>query len=143
MPTTVIHCEADCLCEYIYIGRPSKWGNPFVIGKDGTRKEVIDKYREWISTQKGLLNDLKELKGHNLGCWCSPRLCHGHVLAELAETIDFRKGKALWRCRDYDYEIEIIGVMGIGKDGTVYLESSGGTGIPQNEIVAWVGEANV
>lgn len=123
----------------VYIGRGhgTKWGNPFVLGKDGTRKEVIDKYREWISTQKDLLNDLKELKGEKLGCWCSPKLCHGHVLAELADKIEFRTGKALWRCKDYDYEVEITGVMGIGKDGRIYLASSSGTGIPQDEIISW------
>jgi len=32
----------------IYIGRPSKWDNPFVIGRDGSRKEVIAKYRAWV-----------------------------------------------------------------------------------------------
>jgi hypothetical protein len=39
----------------VYIGRGSKWGNPFVIGKDGDRDEVIAKYREWIKTQPQLL----------------------------------------------------------------------------------------
>ena len=43
----VVHCKKE---PYdIYIGRPSKWGNPFSIGKDGTREEVIEKYREWIN----------------------------------------------------------------------------------------------
>ena len=40
----VVHCEKDRF--NIYIGRPSKWGNPFIIGRDGTRKEVIDKYHK-------------------------------------------------------------------------------------------------
>ena len=31
-----------------YIGRPSLWGNPFVIGKDGTRAEVVEKYERWL-----------------------------------------------------------------------------------------------
>ena len=35
----------------IYIGRGSKWGNPFVIGKDGTRAEVIEKYGQWLADQ--------------------------------------------------------------------------------------------
>lgn len=34
----------------LYIGRPSKWGNPFVIGRDGSRADVIAKYRAWIVT---------------------------------------------------------------------------------------------
>lgn len=69
----------------VYIGRPSKWGNPFTIGKDGTRAEVIQKYREWILTQPELLSQLGELKGKVLGCWCSPLPCHGDVLVELVE----------------------------------------------------------
>ncbi|MGA9172340.1 MAG: DUF4326 domain-containing protein [Nitrososphaeraceae archaeon] len=45
MVAKVVHCKKE---KYdIYIGRPSRWGNPFVIGKDGTR-EVITKYNEWF-----------------------------------------------------------------------------------------------
>jgi len=68
----------------VYIGRPGKWGNPFNIGKDGTREEVIEKYREWIQTQPKLLASLHELEGKILGCWCAPKACHGDVLSELA-----------------------------------------------------------
>ena len=67
----------------VYIGRGSKWGNKFVIGKDGDRAEVIKKYREWILDNKELLNSLHELKGKVLGCFCKPLACHGDVLAEL------------------------------------------------------------
>lgn len=81
--TRVVHCKRER--HDVYIGRPSKWGNPFVIGKDGDRDEVIRKYREWIKTQPELLAALPELKGKALGCWCSPRACHGDVLAELAD----------------------------------------------------------
>jgi len=79
----VVHCKKE---PYdIYIGRPKKWGNPFIIGKDGTREEVVEKYREWILRQPTLLNDIDELKNKTLGCWCSPNACHGDVLKELAE----------------------------------------------------------
>jgi hypothetical protein len=67
----------------VYIGRPSKWENPFVIGKDGTRKEVIAKYRKYIMTRKDLLESLHELEGKRLGCFCAPMACHGDVLVEL------------------------------------------------------------
>ena len=67
----------------VYIGRPSKWGNPFEIGKDGTRQQVIKKYEEWIRQQPDLLNQLDELKGKTLGCWCKPLPCHGDVLVKL------------------------------------------------------------
>jgi hypothetical protein len=69
----------------VYIGRGSKWGNPFVIGKDGTREEVIDKYRVWIMSQPPLLNEIQELKGKVLGCFCKPKACHGDVIVELLE----------------------------------------------------------
>jgi hypothetical protein len=77
----VVHCKRE---KYdVYIGRPSKWGNPFTIGNDGTREEVIKKYREYILSKKSLLLCLPELKGKILGCWCSPKPCHGDVLIEL------------------------------------------------------------
>jgi len=79
----VVHCKKE---KYdVYIGRPSKWGNPFSIGKDGSREEVIKKYEEWITNGEGkyLLNDLHELKGKILGCWCSPKPCHGDILLKL------------------------------------------------------------
>ena len=69
----------------VYIGRGSKWGNPFKIGADGTREEVIEKYRQYIMNRPDLLNDLKELRGKRLGCYCKPKPCHGDVLIELLE----------------------------------------------------------
>lgn len=67
----------------IYIGRPSKWGNPFVIGKDGSREDVIHKYCEYLASS-GLIDHVKELRGKDLVCWCSPQACHGDVLVVLA-----------------------------------------------------------
>jgi len=70
-------------CNHVYIGRPSKWGNPFVIGKDGNRQEVVRKYEEWLLNNK-LMNDVHELQGKNLVCWCAPLACHGDVLLKYA-----------------------------------------------------------
>lgn len=78
----VVHCKRTP--HDVYIGRPSKWGNPFEIGRDGTREDVIDKYKAWIAEQPDLLLQLHELKGKTLGCWCAPKACHGDVLAALA-----------------------------------------------------------
>jgi hypothetical protein len=64
----------------VYIGRGSPWGNPFVIGKDGTREEVIQKYYQWLPTQPELLAELPSLVGKRLLCWCHPELCHGHII---------------------------------------------------------------
>ena len=69
----------------VYIGRPGFWGNPFVIGRDGNRKEVLSKYREWVVNQPEIMSRLSELRGKTLGCFCKPQLCHGDVLAELAD----------------------------------------------------------
>ncbi len=86
MKTTVVHCKKESYD--VYIGRPSKWGNPFTIGKDGDREEVIRKYIDWLESQPKLLAAIHELKGKVLGCWCSPNACHGDVLAEIANNMD-------------------------------------------------------
>lgn len=65
---------------YVYCGRPSKWGNPFVIGRDGNRNTVIEKYRQWVLTQPHLLNSLHELDEKICGCYCAPQRCHLNVL---------------------------------------------------------------
>jgi len=86
MKTTVVNIRHD---DYdIVIGRPSQWGNPFIIGRDGDRTEVIKKYREWILMQPDLLKQLPILKGKRLGCWCAPLPCHGDILVELVEGLD-------------------------------------------------------
>jgi hypothetical protein len=69
--------------DRVYVGRPSKWGNPFAIGRDGSRDEVIAKYRAWIVRQPTLMAALHELSGKNLVCWCAPERCHAEVLIEL------------------------------------------------------------
>jgi hypothetical protein len=69
----------------VYIGRGSKWGNPFVVGVDGTRKEVIDWYEEHLTNSPELLEALPELLGKRLGCFCKPKACHGDVLKKYAE----------------------------------------------------------
>lgn len=78
----VVHCKKEK--ADVYIGRPSKWGNPFTIGVDGTREEVITKYKDWFVTQPELIKDLPELKGKVLGCWCYPNACHGDFLSHIA-----------------------------------------------------------
>lgn len=69
----------------IYIGRPSKWGNPFSIGKDGSREEVIQKYEYYIRNNKKLLSEIEDLRDKTLGCYCKPLACHGDVLIKILE----------------------------------------------------------
>lgn len=81
--TRVVHCIKE---PYdILIDRSSKWGNPYKIGPDGTRSEVIEKYQRWIKNCPELLESLDELDGKVLGCWCKPNSCHGDTLVELIE----------------------------------------------------------
>ena len=69
----------------IYIGRPSKWGNPFVIGPDGNRNDVVKKFEEYLMSNPALMEAAKqELKGKDLVCYCAPLPCHGDILSRIA-----------------------------------------------------------
>jgi hypothetical protein len=89
--TKIVHCKKE---KYdVYIGRPSKWGNPYshIFGKGipvKNREEAIQRYKDFITEGAGchLLRDLHELKDKILGCWCPPLPCHGDVLIELIES---------------------------------------------------------
>jgi hypothetical protein len=81
-----------------YIGRPSPLGNPFMIGRDGNRDEVITKYYNWLinillfdlgnpaakelTRLRGIYEDTGEL---TLVCWCAPQACHGDVIKHIIE----------------------------------------------------------
>ena len=66
------------------------FGNPYEIGRDGNRQEVINKYEDWINTNLGLKSKAQlELKGKNLVCWCAPLPCHGDVLLRIANEVSF------------------------------------------------------
>lgn len=67
----------------VYVGRPSKWGNPFEIGRDGDRAEVIEKFAAHLLNGP-LIEDIDELRGKDLVCWCAPLPCHADVLLRLA-----------------------------------------------------------
>jgi hypothetical protein len=77
--------------DAVYVGRPSKWGNPYQIGISGTRAEVIQMYKEDL---EDALNAnphyLEELRGKDLVCWCAPLPCHADVLLELANQDTFK-----------------------------------------------------
>ncbi len=90
MSTRVVHCKKE---PYdVYIGRPSKWGNPFshLEGKGeikvDTREEAIQGYELYLEEHPELVRAAKlELRGKVLGCWCRPKTCHGDILARIAE----------------------------------------------------------
>jgi len=74
-------------CE-IFIGRPSKWGNPFREDVHGTKAECVEQYRIWLMKpeQKWILDDILELDGKVLGCYCYPKKCHGNELINFIEA---------------------------------------------------------
>lgn len=82
-PTRVVNLHAETYD--VRVDRSSRWGNPFKIGKDGDRAEVIAKHEAWILTRKDLLADLPALRGKRLGCHCKPLACHADTLARLAD----------------------------------------------------------
>lgn len=85
----VVHCKKE---EFdVYVGRGSKWGNPFshkegTLAKEivATREEAIQKFEEYLLSNQELMDSLDELKGKVLGCWCKPKSCHGDVLLKYA-----------------------------------------------------------
>jgi hypothetical protein len=81
----VVHCKRSKFD--VYIGRPSKWGNPFVLTDDRDREYILNEYGLWLLDQTDLMRCLPELDGKILGCWCKPKLCHGDVLADLVELV--------------------------------------------------------
>lgn len=113
MSTTVINLKGH-LHEYgprlenapddlVYIGRRWTMGhwdlpqhplyNPFqpdtaTKRRDGTREEVMARYREYLEARPELLAQVPALRGKTLACWCAPELCHGHVLAEIADAAE-------------------------------------------------------
>lgn len=81
----------------VYIGRPSPLGNPFVIGKDGDRTAVIEKYRQWLwerikANDEAVLAALRALNDDSvLVCWCAPLPCHGDIVIRAAAWLKQQK----------------------------------------------------
>lgn len=71
--------------DAVYIGRGSPYGNPFVIGKDGDRDDVCNKYEQMLNNNPALVSKVKkELRGKDLVCFCAPKRCHGDILLKIA-----------------------------------------------------------
>ncbi len=89
----VVHCKKAPKGSFVYIGRPSIFGNPYELHDphdDGARKMVIDQYRAWflqqVETDPEFRGEVEGLRGHDLGCWCAPRACHGDVILSWLDT---------------------------------------------------------
>jgi len=73
----------------LYVGRGSRFGNPYIIGVDGDRAEVIRKFRHYLFSDPVLMKAVVVyLKGKDLVCWCAPDPCHADVLLELANGVE-------------------------------------------------------
>lgn len=81
--TRVVHKNREAFD--VYIGRGSLWGNPFVIGRDGDRDDVVRKYEEHFLSRPDLRAKVYLLAGKRLGCFCAPKSCHGDVLKKYAD----------------------------------------------------------
>ncbi len=91
--TRVVHCKRE---PYdVYIGRPSVFGNPFPLIRSTTRQRVINQYAQWVEGKivvegrtPPTFQQIKDLKGKTLGCWCAPLACHGDILVKICEESD-------------------------------------------------------
>ena len=87
--TTVVNLKAAVGFD-VYIGRPSDFGNPFRIGKDGDRTKVVDLFSKYfynrLKTDPKFKLRVLSLKGKRLGCYCKPEQCHGDIIAEYVNT---------------------------------------------------------
>ena len=92
----------------IYIGRQYKHqkasvlANPFRVGKDGDKPEVIQKYRRWLWQEfnkngavtqelEKILNRLENGEKIELVCWCAPGICHGDIIKKCLIWMSNRK----------------------------------------------------
>lgn len=87
--TKIVHCRKE---KYdVYIGRPGYYGNPYILEKEEDRDKVLDQYKAYF--EEKMKNDplfklkILQLKGKILGCWCSPRRCHGDIIANFLNNL--------------------------------------------------------
>lgn len=85
-----------------YVGRPTKWGNPYAhkpsaydhtVTIVATREDAVEKYHDWIMSTDARAVALRaearrELRGRDLVCWCAPKLCHAELLSMIANSKD-------------------------------------------------------
>jgi hypothetical protein len=74
--------------QTVYVGRPSRWGNPYVVGRDGTAEECVEKFIADHEHDEAYLARLRrELGGKSLACWCpeDALYCHADVLLVWAQ----------------------------------------------------------
>jgi hypothetical protein len=79
----------------VKVDRSTKWGNPFVVGRDGDRAECVARFERLLAGEcaneaeqawrERAVANRDELKGKDLGCWCAPDApCHADALLRFA-----------------------------------------------------------
>lgn len=96
MPKVWNKRDPSCPRDAVYVGRPSKWGNPYHIGEwEGSsatgyvikRKDAVRLYKDYLQSDKNLTSEVvQELRGKDLVCWCAPLQCHADILLEVANA---------------------------------------------------------
>lgn len=126
----------------IYIGRGSRWGNPFVIGRDGDRDRVCDLYSQHLKGQirrgEVSLQDLAALHGKALVCFCSPQRCHGDTLLKAAQ---WASQKVQLMARQNSNWIEVDGVLRPTRNSSGQLIHSSVDGVVN--FWRWFGDSKV
>jgi hypothetical protein len=82
--------------DAVYVGRPTRWGNPYPIAEYGRELALANFRRRIVGLQAINALDLSELRGKDLACWCRlDQSCHADVLLEIANSAS---GKELSEC---------------------------------------------
>ena len=75
--------------DAVYVGRPSKWGNPYAISGEITREKAVEYYRQHVRGKEEAIRT--ELRGRDLVCFCAPLACHADILLEIANDLSDRE----------------------------------------------------
>lgn len=117
----------------VYVGRPSRWGNRFVEGRDGTRAEVIAAYEADLLKDPERMAALPELHGRDLLCWCAPKVCHADVLLRLANP---EPEEQLM----FDVLLDVQRCSKCGQDRLPVMKNLGETN--ETKVCSWCGAEN-
>lgn len=121
----------------IYIGRGSLFGNDFIIGRDGTREEVIEKYsqkfaKRIISNESNFRIEVLKIKNKILGCFCKTkaepeRPCHGDIIKKY---LDEKNGLAIIGSRTFNDYAALLRIWEKYFEGNFdYVVSGGAAGV--------------
>ncbi len=87
LPVSARNWPTDCE----YIGRSTAWGNPWVVGVHGKRREVLEKFDVYLRGHPDPEGWLGKLVGKRLVCHCSPKYCHGHLIVKYIDELGLSK----------------------------------------------------